>query len=120
LVESYNELIEKIRVFDDHQDDRVLEALKLSILGEQKAPSGQMLFYDGIVEEGGSNKAVRLAVVKKEGNSLQVVSWEEWQRQADALARAPISEGESGKWLRVDRNYVSERLKRAGHHQVGV
>jgi RNase P subunit RPR2 len=120
LVESYNELIEKIRVFDDHQDDRVLEALKLSIPEEQKAPSGQRLFYDGIVEKGGSNKAVRLAVVKKEGQTAQEVSWEEWGRQATALSRAPVSEGESRKWLRVDRDYASELLKRAEHHQVGA
>jgi hypothetical protein len=120
LVESYNELIEKIRVFDDQQDDRVLEALKLSIMGEQKAPSGQMLFYDGIVERAGSNKAVRLAVVKKEGKTVQEVSWEELQRQATALSRAPISEGESGKWLRVDRHYAGELLKRAGHPQEGA
>ncbi len=120
LVESYNELIEKIRVFDDQQDDRVLEALKLSILEEQKAPSGQMLFYDGIVERGGSNKAVRLAVVRKEGKTVREVSWEELQRQAKALSRAAVSEEESGKWLRVDRNYAGGLLKRAGHPQGGA
>jgi hypothetical protein len=119
MVESYNELIEKIRIFDDNQDDRVLEALKLSILEEQKAPCGQMLFYDGIVERGGSKTAVRLVFVKKEGKTVEEVSWEELQRQANALSGAPISEGESGKWLRVDRNYAGELLKRAGHPQAG-
>jgi hypothetical protein len=72
------------------------------------------------VEKRGSNKAVRLAVVKKEGKTVQEVCWEELWRQATALSRAPISEGESGKWLRVDRNYAGELLKRAGHPQVGA
>jgi hypothetical protein len=113
LVNSYNELIEKIRIFDDGQDDRALEALKLAFTARQ-APADQKLFYDGTVGKEGGQKAVRLSVVKKKGKTVQEVPFEELRRQAAVVLRVLTAEDEKGKWLCVDANYASKLLERAG------
>ena len=114
LVNSYNELIEKIRIFDDGQDDRVLEALKLGFIVEQQAPASQKVFYDGIAEKEGRKRGVRLVVVKREGKTVHEVPFDELRRQAAVVSRASTAEGERGKWLCVDQTYAAELQKGAG------
>jgi hypothetical protein len=110
-VDSYNELLEKIRIFDDDQDDRAVELLKQAFNVRQKGPSGQKLFYDGMYQKAAAKKVVRLAEVKKEGTVVHELPVEELQRMAAALLKAPADE--AGKWLRVDGPYATELIRSA-------
>jgi len=109
-VSSYNELVEKIRIFDDGQDDRAIEMLKLAYAIQQKVPFSQMLFYDGLVEKGGDAKALQLMEASKDGPALQyeLLADETFEKVHSFLAQN-IDE-EHGKWLRVDRNYAAGML----------
>jgi hypothetical protein len=112
IVNSFNELIEKIRIFDDGRDDRALELLKLVSVTQPQTPADQKVFYDGIVDKG-NEKAVRLAVVKKEGKTVCEVPVTELQKQTALVTQAAVTEGEKGTWLCVDQNYASALLKRS-------
>jgi hypothetical protein len=70
------------------------------------------VFYDGIADKG-NEKAVRLAVVKKEGKTVCEVPVTELQKQTALVTQAAVTEGEKGTWLCVDQNYASALLKRS-------
>ena len=109
-VNSYNQLVEKIRIFDDGHDDRALELLKLELVNHRKSGSSQHLFYDGVVQKGPARKSVRLTEVRKEGPLSHELPLEQLQRHSTVLSKAPQSQ-EAGKWLHIDEQYIVEMLK---------
>jgi hypothetical protein len=110
-VNSYNELVEKIRLFDDRQDDRAVEALKLAVRAERKVPAGEALFYDGVANKEGGKKIIRLTCLAHKKKLSFEVPVEELVRQSGSLSRTAAPEAEGRKWLCVDEKYAAERLK---------
>lgn len=110
-VNSYNELVEKVRLFDDRQDDRAIEVLKLAVRGERKVPEGEALFYDSVSTDTGGKKVVRLTWLARKKKLFCEVPMEELARQSGLLARTAAPQGENRKWLRVDEKYAAARLK---------
>lgn len=113
-VNSYNDLVEKIRLFDDRQDDRAVEALKLAVRTERKVPEGETLFYDGVANKEGGKKAIRLTCLARKKKLSFEVPVEELVRQTGLLSRTAAAESEGRKWLCVDEKYAASRLKGAG------
>ena len=110
-VASYNQLVEKIRIFDDGHDDRALEWLKLELASARKSGPTQNVFYDGLVEKSSAKKNVRLTEIKREGPVVHEVPWEQLQRHTSLLSKNASLEPEAGKWLHVDEKYAVEILK---------
>jgi hypothetical protein len=111
IVNSFNELIEKIRIFDDGRDDRALELLKLAGVPLPQTPEEQKVFYDGIVDKESGEKAVRLSIVKKDGKTFCEIPLKELQKQTVVVTQASVIEREKGKWLCADKNYASALLR---------
>lgn len=109
-VESYNELVEKIRIFDDHLDDRALELLKLEVISRKRIRSDAKLFYDGMASKG-AQKVLRLAHITRETSTSYEVPFEELSRHSVAASKTGPADRQHGGWLRVDRKYAAELTK---------
>jgi hypothetical protein len=114
-VDSYNDLVEKIRIFDDGYDDRAVELLKLELRNSRKGPGNQKLFYDGVAPKGASSKTIRLVEVKKEGPTFHEVPLEQLQRYSAAVNKNSGVEAAPAKWLHIDDRYAADLVKNAGH-----
>jgi hypothetical protein len=110
-VESYNDLVEKIRIFDDHHDDRALELLKLEFTTRKQIPPAEKLFYDGLVAKAAGQKVLRLTQVKKGGPISYELPLEELNRHTAVLSKVGLNAMEQATWLRVDREYVAQLAK---------
>jgi len=110
-VNSYNELLEKIRCFDDRQDDRAVEALKVAVRAERKLPPDQALLYSGVTAKEGGKKAVRLTGLAKKSKISYEIAAEELIRHGNLMSRTVGPEDESRKWLCVDEKFAADRLK---------
>jgi hypothetical protein len=110
-VTSYNQLVEKIRIFDDRQDDRALELLKMELASVRQSGSSQNFFYDGLVQKAGACRNVRLAEVRKEGPQFHEMPLEKLQRHQAIVSQAGNPQSETAKWLQIDQNYAMETLK---------
>ena len=109
-VKSQNELIEKIRIFDDGQDDRAVEALKLSFLAEREASPTETLFYGGMLSKHGDRKMVRFVIAKADRNIAHEVSFDDLLRETSVLWQKPTPQRKKAGWLAVDRNYAAASL----------
>lgn len=111
-VATRNELIEKIQIFDINLDDRVMEALKFTILGQMQEQgdriSGEFLFA-GCFHENNE------PVIKFEEAGMRAVSvpYGGYQKLQKLLGRV-LSKGGSkeGEWLRVNMGYAGEMLRK--------
>ena len=112
-VNSYNELVEKIRCFDNKQEDRAVEALKVAVRAKQKLPADHVLLFSGLASKEGGKKVVRLTVLAPKSKVSYEVPVEELVRQSGLLSRTSAPEDESRKWLCVDEKFAAERLKSA-------
>jgi hypothetical protein len=112
-VETYNHLVEKIRIFDDGHDDRALELLKLDFRLSRKGLASQKLFYDGLLQKGQS-KSIRLVEVKKEGALFHEVPLEQLHRYSGVVAKAATADPAEIKWDFVDEKYAAQLLKGVG------
>jgi hypothetical protein len=110
-VNSFNELVEKIRCFDDRQDDRAVEALKVAVRAERKLPPDQVLLYSGVTTKEGNKKVVRLTGLAKKSKISYEIPAEELVRQGNLMSRTAAPEDEARKWLHVDEKFAAERLK---------
>jgi hypothetical protein len=115
LVRSRDELLEKIRIFDDGLDDRVVELAKylLSLkLAEERHGDDFQLWYIGPAK--GSRRGegdVDFVLQSPHGHgSLPVprAFLDEMKRKFSA--NAPKAETEHGRWIEVNRKYVHDWL----------
>jgi hypothetical protein len=113
-VETYNHLVEKIRIFDDGHDDRALELLKLDFRLARRASAGQKFFYDGLVQKGPGTKGLRLIEVKKDGTLFHELPLEQLHRYSAVITKAGPTEPEAIKWGFVDEKYAATLLKAVG------
>ncbi len=110
-VKSQDQLIEKIRIFDDGQDDRAVEALKLSFLAEREAPPGETVFYGGMLSKKGNRKVVRLVITTAAGSIAHELALDDLLRQTGVLSQKRIPQCGRGGWLAVDRSYAAKSLR---------
>jgi len=110
-VNSYNELVEKIRCFDDRQDDRAIEALKVAVRAERKLPPAQVLLYSGVTNKEGGKKVVRLTCLAEKSKVSFEIPAEELVRQSSLVSRTTSPEDEARKWLCVNERFAADRLQ---------
>jgi len=110
LVRTRNELVEKIRIFEDGLDDRVLELLKAFLRrGEEETFRGAegSLLYDGAlaIPEGG--RQVRLILVggaEPVAVTLKADAYDDMRSRFGAVL--PAESQAAGEWLEVDQDYA--------------
>jgi hypothetical protein len=110
LVRSRNALIEKILIFDEEVDDRVMEFYKM-IVQEALQERGEFkgtLFFEGRNKESKEKEMVFTCISGKEALSWSA-PWTEFLSVADDIAAMlPDENKELGKWLTVDPSYLQE------------
>jgi hypothetical protein len=112
LVGSYNSLLEKIRIFEDSQNDCFVELLKLVVEAQGENPGNKQLFYGGLREIGDEDPEFQLLFLEltREGPPMEyAVPLEEmksllWDRFPDDVFH-PVG---SGQWPVIDRKYAAK------------
>lgn len=119
VVKIEAELLEKIRIFDDGLDDRMVEAFKIIIqlqANEEGESAEGLLLYLGIEDE---PPQVQFALVTDEGEQALTASRRAFREVSDDLAECVLDDArESPAWRVVDAEYdmalldqLSERLR---------
>ncbi len=106
-VRSFNELIEKISIFDDGLDDRVTELSKLLIrLQEPSFQEGELL-YDGLHESDEETTVQFAHLVNEESQGLSV-PWASLSLAGERLLDS-LSQGEEDQtgWVEIDREWAA-------------
>ncbi len=115
LVRSKNHLIEKIMIFDDRLDDRMIELLKaaLRIRTEQDGRSFDgVLLYEGVSEGESGPSEMHLAVLGQGDQEAFVLPWEVYLKFAAEYVNAlPNVDEERGRWLQVDESYAEALIQ---------
>jgi len=112
IVRSRRELIEKILIFDDELDDRIIEVLKLHVASKSSSENieiGEGLYYNGIEQ----NKIV-FVLLCKEGNSMTCsIPMDDGYLHDSAFLQSQLEETleEKGTWLIVDQDYAQEIVR---------
>jgi hypothetical protein len=117
LVGSYNTLLEKIRIFEDKQNDCFVELLKLVIESQSKKPGNKRLLYGGLREIGDEEPEYQILFLElvAEGPPMEyALALDEmkailWDRFPDEVFH-PIN---SGQWPVIDRNYAAKAFEEA-------
>jgi hypothetical protein len=113
LAESINALVEKILIWDAGLDDRVVEIVKLLLMGhidESQRGENAELFFSGIYAEADSKEMVEFVLLNESGTTSWAVPIEETIRKCEAELQGilPDSQCERGQWLRVDQEYAKQ------------
>lgn len=107
FVTDYNELIEKILIFDCNMNDKVIEFIKLMILSQEPERAAYRTVKFGKLE---NNSIEFLVQDKKDGqfytSSVPVETYKEVEKQIYATGVKPYS----FNWELVDVNYASMLL----------
>lgn len=118
VVDSLQQLIEKVRLLEDGWDDRVMEALKLSYWHSRRAAGlsdkGVELLYHGQVTDDAGQTVMVFLHIDNEGEVSQYpVPLDERIARIKTIfeTNLPIIDPPQDKWVRVDRAYA-ERLER--------
>lgn len=109
LVASRNQLVEKILIFDDDLDDRVIEFLKLILhaqASEGNHPLEGELFFAGLGTDSDGKESVEFEHVMDTGNQALAVPVESYQMLAGSLSPKLSTATGLDNWLRVDRNFA--------------
>ncbi|HEY1171741.1 MAG TPA: CpXC domain-containing protein [Verrucomicrobiae bacterium] len=117
LLGSYNALLEKIRIFDDGQNDCFVELLKLVVEAQGQNPGNKRLLYGGLREIGDVDPEYQILFLElvKDGPPMEYAlplgEMKEllWERFPDDVFQ-PIS---SGQWPVVDRKYAAKCFEEA-------
>lgn len=106
-VRTFNGLAEKIRLFDDGLDDKVIELSKLLICLQEPALQQGELYFDGIDEEDDETTA-RFAHLEEDEGQMLGVSLESLQAAIQGLL-ASVSQGEEDQtgWVEIDREWAT-------------
>lgn len=105
VVGGYNELLEKVLIFEAKLDDRLLEVLKVMLVARQPEIADASLFFDSVSAE--SFKLVALKGDMSGKLELPLSSLRELSSQP-ALAGRLVSQP---SWGRVDREYALSMMQ---------
>jgi hypothetical protein len=115
VVKTFKDLVEKVLIFDDRLDDRVLEVLKsqswrqvLDLMPESEPPSDE-IYYQELISTSDGGKELIFAVITQEDIYPVCVPHKAGYLHTlalimNALAARP---DEKSKWLVVDRAYAA-------------
>ena len=110
-VESRNELVEKIWIFDAGLDDRLVEVFKLLVRNQAEIPQQDVFLFGGVDKD----DSLMFVIVKTEGNeSINVPrdSFNDTMAKLSAYVRFP--EVATGDWQRVDMAFAVKAFERGG------
>lgn len=109
-VASRNELVEKVLIFEDGLDDRIIEIFKIALRRQLEQDGqggdGELMFSAcGESEEG--EKEIAFVLLEGEGESSFAVPLSVYEYFAEHIrSRLPAPEAEAGQWLRVNAGYA--------------
>jgi ribosomal protein S27E len=132
LVNSINDLIEKILIWDAGLDDRVVEVVKILLMDHieksEQGENAELFFGEVYIEDQTedqaeqeplkqpskeSEKMVEFVLVNASGSTAWAVPFDATVQKCDTELRdiLPDRQSECGKWLRVDREYAQQYLE---------
>jgi len=86
LAFGHQEMVEKIRIFDSHLDDRLIEMIKLKILEQddvvKETPDAELLFSQYLADEGELH--FKLTSLEKNLSQTIVISYEHYEELLEA------------------------------------
>ena len=105
---SYNELLEKILIFDSNLDDKVIEVIKLLVLAQESDKMAQRACIFGKCDGG----AIEFMVTDKKENRVYTsrVPRETYNTIKDQLAASGVK-FKSFNWEMVDGDYAASLLR---------
>lgn len=111
VVESWNELIEKIKLLDANLDDKVIELFKMVILGQLEASVDSPLYFDEFMSAPDGSPVLSFVLVE-DGNlrsfSVPSESFDNFEEQvAESLNKL---NAKNEKWETVDREFARKIL----------
>jgi hypothetical protein len=110
-VASRNELVEKVLIFEEGLDDRVIEIFKIALrrqLEQDDQDADGELMFSACGESEGGEKEIAFVLFKGEGEASFAVPLSVYEYFAESIrARLPSAEAEAGRWLRVDARYAA-------------
>lgn len=108
LLDGYNALLEKIRIFDDEQNDCFVELVKLVVESQTQGDGPRRMFYGGLRDGDDGERRLLFVELMNDGEPMEyAVPLEElkemlWNRFPDE-AFHPLN---GGQWPVVDRRYA--------------
>ena len=113
-VASRNELVEKVLIFEDGLDDRIIEIFKIALRRQleqdAQATEGELMFSAcGESEDG--QKEIAFVLLNGEGEASFAVPLSVYEYFAENIRdRLPDPDAEAGRWLRVDAGYAESLI----------
>jgi hypothetical protein len=110
LVDSRNDLVEKVLLLDEGLDDRVMEFLKLSLRTAAGGPGGHggALLFAGPAENQSGQPGFKLLHVEAGEGEPIFVGRAEYEEAAKSLEKTLLpKDAERGRWLRVNQEYAA-------------
>ena len=109
IVRDLNQLIEKIRLFDDEHDDKVIELIKFLVCRDDPEAAEAPLFYDGLGEGEDGQPTIRLAQLREEQVRGLEMPWFDPPANFVAALESHAADCEQ-QWLEVNRQFIEELL----------
>ena len=111
LVDSVNELIEKVLILDADLDDRAVELFKVALMAsieESQRGNNPALFFNSTYANDNSEEQVEFVLVNAAGTRAVSVPLEKAYNGFvnEFCKELPTVVSECGQWLRVDREYA--------------
>lgn len=107
IVFSIDELIEKILIFDEGFDDKVMEIFKGWLLPQEITDESELeetkSFFSCCASTENNEKAIIIYMIKNGTISENAYPLDVYVNMAKEFSPKLIDEGETGKWLRIDR-----------------
>jgi len=110
IVRDLNQLIEKIRIFDDELDDKAVEFFKFVIRLNNKEAAEAVLLYDGQDSDEEGLPTIRMALVLEDEVTGVEMPWMDPPSEIVESLESRDAEGEH-RWLEVDERFISEILR---------
>lgn len=108
FVDQEIHLVEKIRIFEDNLDDRVMELIKMLILN-QVMEAGQppdMVLYSGISDSEGDTTCDFIVRFRDHSEIFQVSIKDSYEPLRQEFKEALERDELNKRWLRVDSDYL--------------
>jgi hypothetical protein len=115
LVHSANDLVEKVRIFQDAMNDKILEVFKVFLLDENNDDYDTHIYYDGLVEVSGK-RGIAFVVFRRDQKPERFSVALKDQEKAffhmeELLKRSGAGfELHEGKALKINRDFAVQLL----------
>jgi len=108
FVDQEIHLIEKIRIFEDDLDDRVVELIKMLILNQvlEAGQSPNLVLYSGISEAEGESTCDFIVRFQDHSERFQVSLKDSYEPLRQEFKEALERDELNKRWLRVDSDYL--------------